>query len=155
MYLDTSTQIEFFCFFVFIVFKPVSYKFSQFVRYFFKKFDHCLPIVVISQFETSSTAALLFWGIHKISNFVEFAMHNLLIFSANSCKQVLLLPCLVMTKVAKLSHVISEILMRILLLIILSKFMTPSGLWFVGFYGRYVTLSHSKNCSKMTVLGKS
>ena len=50
-----------------------------------------------------ASVALLLWRIHKISNFVEFSTHILLTFSANSCKVVLLLPFLVITKVVKLS----------------------------------------------------
>ena len=53
--------------------------------------------------EIASAAALLLQGIHEISNFIEFSTHILFIFSANSCKLVLLLLSLIITEVAKLS----------------------------------------------------
>ena len=96
-------KIEFFCFCVFIVFKSVNCKFSQFFRYFLKKFDLVCQFLQSISLEIPSSAALLLWGIHKISNFVQLSTHILQIFSANSCKLVLFVSFLVITEVAGLS----------------------------------------------------
>ena len=90
---------------------------------------------------------------HEILYFLEFSTNILLIFSANSCKLVLLLPFLVITKVAKLSifkcievfcNEGAKILRHIQSLIIISKLMTLSVLSLLCFYDRYASLTHSQ-----------
>ena len=99
--------------------------------------------------EIASAAALLLRGIYEISSFIGFSTHILSVFSANSCKLVLLIPFLVTSEVEKLSvfkciemfcNKGQKILTRNLSLIILSKLMTLSPLLLLGFYDRYVSL---------------
>ena len=77
--------------------------FSPYFRYFLKKFDRCLPIVVINQSGNCVSSSIIITRNPRNFKFYRIFDAYFINIFANSCKLVLLPPFLVMTEVAKLS----------------------------------------------------